>query len=818
MSSFVLSSNAGIPFFKILCLSTYIIAYGTEITTETICHLSVAYLLIDCLLLVAIISPKKLFVNPVFPTLPWKIPAVFPVKVTFKTSTKKTAKTQTKKLNYTFTVAKASVALSGDSAVAVGNTTKLTTTKKASDRAKITYTSSDETVATVAADGTVTGVKATITAKLTIGKDTATATHEVEVKNYVLSTVGQSKLTELTATVTGDTKNLKASDFTVKNETTNVVYPVSKVSVDSKDATKVTLTLFSELNDAANYDVTLDGTTKSFKASDGKVASIALDQATIPYATETEVKLVSKDVNGVVLKELKTTDADAHYTFTIDTKGNGYTNGSKLYLNKVNDTAEATIEYKTGKYDQNGKAEGNIGPNKVTITAVDQAVVNGFDVRIDKATTTKFDKAKDSKKLAVKDPTQYAAFLKIKDANGNEIKDYNKYTVESSDKATLMLGTSTLDPNKHSVNVTAVKAGTAYILIKKDNKIVGSVAVEIVAERTVATLELDSYNVTLSKQLKNTKTVTATVKDQYGDDIAANLSVECLSTDVSNLSTSAVAGNTYYTINGKKVTFNSENVAAGNYVYKISYKNSDNKEVVAKTVSVAVKDAKTTVPDAWRIEVDNNNFDLKVDKDTTADKNIAIQVVGMKDGIDVKYETIKSISVKDAKGNAVVTTTSGSAVLVKAITTVTSGSAIVADKKLATGTYSVKATITNNEGKDIELSTTFTVKDTQDKASVDVKDNTVAGATVADAVKNALTVTYGETTYSSRSDKAAADQPLVIAAVEGIKNNSGKFTSGTQTVASGEYFTITKLAVTVKVDGNVYTNMEVSVPGAITIK
>ena len=314
MSSFVLSSNAGIPFFKILCLSTYIIAYGTEITTETICHLSVAYLLIDCLLLVAIISPKKLFVNPVFPTLPWKIPAILPVKVTYKTSTKKTAKTQTKKLNYTFTVAKASVALSSDSAVEIGNTTKLTTTKK-------------------------------------------------------------------------------ASDFTVKNETTNVVYPVSKVAVDSKDATKVTLTLFSELSDGANYDVTLDETTKSFKASDGKVASIALDNATIPYATETEVKLVSKDANGVVLKELKTTDADAHYTFTNDTKGNGYTNGSKLYLNKVNDTAEATIEYKTGKYDQNGKAEGNIGPNKVTVTAVDQVAVSGFAVRIDDSGKSSFNKA-----------------------------------------------------------------------------------------------------------------------------------------------------------------------------------------------------------------------------------------------------------------------------------------------------------------------------------------------------------------------------------------------------------------------------------------
>ena len=83
---------------------------------------------------------------------------------------------------------------------------------------------------TVPSSETVKGVKAgkaTITAKLVIGKDTATATKEVEVKNYVLSTVAQNKLTELTATVTGDTKNLKASDFTVKSEATNVVYPVS---------------------------------------------------------------------------------------------------------------------------------------------------------------------------------------------------------------------------------------------------------------------------------------------------------------------------------------------------------------------------------------------------------------------------------------------------------------------------------------------------------------------------------------------------------------------------------------------------------------
>ena len=483
------------------------------------------------------------------------------VKVTYKTSTKKSAKTKTKKLTYTLKVAKVGVALSGDSAVAIGSTTKLTNTKKNSSRAKITYTSSDDSIATVAADGTVTGVKAgkaTITAKITVGKDSATTTKDVEVKNYVLSTVAQNKLTELTATVTGNTKNLKPTDFVVKNETTNVVYPVSKVSVDSKDASKVTLTLFSELKDAATYDVTLDGITKTFVASNGKVASIALDTATIPYATETEVKLVSKDANGVIVKEMKLDETDANYSFTIDPKGNGYTNGSKLYLNKIGDTAEATIEYKTGKYDQNGKPEGNIGPNKVTITAADQATVNGFAVRID-AAGKKFDKAKDTNKIA-KGETK-VAYIKITDANGKEVSDYNNYSVESSDKASLMVsGSLAADP--HCVHITAVKNGAAYLLIKKDNKIVGSVAIDIVAERTVATLELDKYSVTVSTStdLKNAIPVKATVKDQYGDDIAATLTVECLSTDVSGLSATAVNAdkkNTYFTYDGEKtVKFN----------------------------------------------------------------------------------------------------------------------------------------------------------------------------------------------------------------------------------------------------------------------
>ena len=744
------------------------------------------------------------------------------VKVTYKTSTKKNAKAKTKKLTYTMKVAKASVALSGNSAVAVGSTTKLTTTKKASSRAKITYTSSDETIATVSEDGTVKGVKAgkaTITATLTIGKDTATATHEVEVKNYVLSTVAQNKLTELTATVTGNTKNLKATDFAIKSEATNVVYPVSKVTVDSKDASKVTLTLFSELKDAATYDVTLDGITKTFVASDGKVASIGLDTATVPYATETEVKLVSKDANGVIVKEMKLDETDANYSFTIDPKGNGYTNGSKLYLNKIGDTAEATIEYKTGKYDQNGKAEGNIGPNKVTITAADQAAVNGFAVRID-ATGKKFDKAKDTNKIA-KGETK-AAYIKITDANGKEISssEYAKYSVETSDKTALMVSGS-LASDSHYVTITAVKNGAAYLLIKKDNKVVGSVAIDVVAERTVATLELDKYSVTVSKSpfLKNAIPVKATVKDQYGDDIDATLTVECLSTDVKNLKAANVTSGIYYTYDGKKtVTFN-YTADVGNYVYKISYK-KDGKEVVAKTVSVAVKTVDSSKVNGWRIDV--NNVDLKVDKDNKDAKNVVIKVIGTNDGVDAKEATINSCEVKDKDGKKVTTTTSGSAIVVKAVTTATSGSAIVATKVLPVGTYSVKATVTGTDGKDVILTTSFTVKDTQAVTSVSVEKNSVSASTVEEALQKAITVTYGDKTYGKAGN--AKNDDIIITKVTGTSNVQGAFdTTGKDkkkpaSLSKGEYFTETKATVDIEVDPGVFVVTEVSVPGAITIE
>ena len=790
---------------------------------------------VACVLLVEVILPQTLFTNPVFPTLLWKIPCVFPVKVTYKTSTKKNAKAKTKKLTYTMKVAKASVALSGDSAVAVGSTTKLTTTKKASSRAKITYTSSDETIATVSEDGTVKGVKAgkaTITAKLTIGKDTATATKEVEVKNYVLSTVAQNKLTELTATVAGDTKNLKASDFTVKSEATNVVYPVSKVTVDSKDASKVTLTLFSELKDAATYDVTLDGITKTFVASDGKVASIALDKATIPYATETEIKLVSKDANGVIIKELKYGDTDNSYNFTIDTKGNGYTTGSKLYLNKIGDTAEATIEYKTGKYDQNGKAEGNIGPNKVTITAADQSAINDFKVRIDGA-NKKFDKAKDTNKIAAGETGKYAYFM-IKDATGTEVSKYD-YTVESSDKTVLMLASNTI--SSKSVGLTPVKQGTAYILFKdKDGKIVNSVAIDVTAGREAATLELDKYSVDAStSKTVAAKTVSVKVKDQYGDEVAAsnysNVHVSYLSGPVKNETAVAFdASKKAVVVTGS--AFDASKTGA--YVYKVAY-TKDNKEIVAKTLTVNVQKPGSAV-DSYRLDLDKSSVDVKVDNDNKDSKIITAQLMGRSNGVDLNAVQSVTYTVKKSDGTVVFGKDNGKVITGAAfgvdnnygdanitgsnlnikLVDVTNGTAT---KNLGAGTYTVTATCKDTKNNDVTITSSFTVTDTQTKASAEVKHNSVEPTedTVEAALKAALVVTYGDDVYSNAKDAPEGAKTLVISKVEGKLNDGTEFKTK-DTKVKGHDFNISKLEVTVTVADGISMNVEVAVPGVITAK
>ena len=806
------------------------------------------------------ILPQTLFINPVFPILPWKIPCIFPVKVTYKTSTKKSAKTKTKKLTYTLKVAKVGVALSGDSVVAVGSTTKLTNTKKNSSRAKITYTSSNDSIATVAADGTVTGVKAgkaTITAKITVGKDSAETTKDVEVKKFILNSVTQSKLRELTVDVAGDTKALKATDFTVVNPKTNVKYPVSKIAVDSKNTTKVTLTMFADLSDAADYDVTLDGITKSFKATDGKVASISVDPLTIPYATEKEIKLVSKDANGVIVKELPYGKADSSYTFTINTNGNGYTSGSNLYLNKAGDTAVAEISYKSGKYDKDGKPVDNIAAQKVTITAVDQSAVSEFAVKIDKAGKS-FDKAKDSNKIAVEDTTRTTAYFKIKDADGKEVSDsvYNKYTVESSDKSVLMLdsNTITVDSNKtRSVVLKGVKVGTAYLLFKdRDNKIVGSVAIDVVAKREVASITLDKNYLTISNTANTTRTVKATLKDQYGDDWT--LGTDYIQPEYKDSSNGEKLASISAT--GNKVTVNVASAKIGTYNYYIQYW-KDGKNPVSQVLTIVVSEptdkADVSKIDSYRVSFDNETVDTTVKEgnldQTTDSATVNAELIGVAGGVDKTVvsdsQVIYTVKKSDGsvifgyegneaapttgtvKTNAAIqvdTNTVGSSTDLAGVTgnklkiSVVSTSAIgYKAKNLGAGSYTV---IARYNGK--VYTSNFVISDNQGKASVtftpEYTSSNVLQFGSSATVKQALEKAIQEVDYNGYKINSASLASNIVKVEGTINNVPGKVNVDitNDTIARQNNFTVTKLVVKVKVpDTNVYTDVEVDLPNTV---
>ena len=807
--------------------------------------MSLASLLyVDYVLLVAIILHQLLFTNPVFPTLPRKIPSIFPVKVTYKTSTKKSAKAKTKKLTYTLKVAKASVALSGDSAVAVGSTTKLTTTKKASSRAKITYTSSDDTIATVSEDGTVKGVKAgkaTITAKLTIGKDTATATQEVEVKKYVLKSVAQTKADTFETSITGATKDIKTTDITVKNTENNVIVPVKSVSVDSKDATKVTFTTFAGLTDGKTYDVTLDGTTKQVVVSDGKVASVTVNKLTVPVATETEIKLVSKDANGVVLDESAYGSQDASkYDFSLTTN-NGYVNGSKLYLNKIGDTATAEVTYKSGKYGTDGKPEGNITSGKLTITAVDQTAVNNFNVKVSELTAKKFDKIDANAQLAVDDATVKYAYFQIKDADGNEISNYYDYTVESSDKSVLMLGDTTLDSDKKVV-VTPVKAGTAYILIKKDDKIVSSVAITVVAKREVATMDVDKTSATLSNSaaLQQDVTVTASFKDQYAKDIkvaSSSLKVTCLSTTAKNVKASDITDSgdgVFFDIdsatasNKIKVNFyawdRTVTIPEGTYQYKIAYM-KDGKEVCARVVTITIQQPKNPSQgtESFALDVNKTEVDNLVDDDhnTASDYVITASVNQMINGVanqtlaantvlkDTTTE-VKSITYKledkdgkDVSANTGCDITMGyNTMTVKTV----SFSGITAEKNFGAGTYKITATVKTGKiaGTDSTkwvtktFTTTFTIKDTQPAGDMSLEKDSIDRVSDSEAlVKAAVKLVYGDHTYG------VDDENMSIVSVEGITNTGAKLDKD-HTAISSSVKSVTIKKITFTVDSGAY--------------
>ena len=750
------------------------------------------------MLLVEVILPQTLFINPVFPTVPRKIPCIFPVKVTYKTSTKKKAKTQTKKLTYTMKVAKASVALSGDSAVAVGSTTKLTTTKKASSRAKITYTSSDETIATVSEDGTVKGVKAgkaTITATLTIGKDTATATQEVEVKKAILKSADQTEYNKIEAVIVGDTKDIKPADVKITNTATKATVAVKSISAKKGVENTYVIETFTGMTDAKEYSVEYAESTATFTATDNTVAKVALTKTEVPAGVKTPVQAVTKDAKGVVLGYFDLTNANSSkgQVTTALTITKGYVQGTDVYLPTVGDTMVAKITYHTGTFGTDGTETGKI-EDTATITAVDPSTINyNYAVTIGKAPSWKASSFKAN--TAIKVGNQENAYFRITDENGNDVSDYTVYSVETADPTKLVVDATTLSSTgvgSNAVTINGVSAGDTYILVKKDGKVVFSLPVQVQGKASATSVDLNKTSVTVMDQSDVVVSIEAKLKDQYGSDMAiksatvTNLAKPNENAKANFLTASVNDKKAVIAVTGSAFTTNCPTYY-GTYTYKVTLKDTDNKEINRTFTVNFVKKSDTQ---AYQLSLPTE-VNTTVGTDTAAkDILVSVSVDKMGNGAPIgTYSGDVEYTVKDSNGKDIdskyIDKNGASAIDIKAVScsAITGGNGF--QKNLVAGTYYVTAKFTVNKNT-VSVSGSFTIKDEQDtSATINVKKNDLNGMPVADALANTQ---YAELTYDGL-----------------IQNISGRIIKVNSTPAGNTVY-VTSIEVFVKMTGTTSTN------------
>ena len=720
------------------------------------------------------------------------------VKVTYKTSTKKSAKTKTKKLTYTMKVAKASVALSGDSAVAVGSTTKLTTTKKASSRAKITYTSSDETIATVSEDGTVKGVKAgkaTITAKLVIGKDTATATQEVEVKKAILKSADQTEYNKIEAVIVGDTKDIKPADVKITNTATKATVAVKSISAKKGVENTYVIETFTGMTDAKEYSVEYAESTATFTATDNTVAKVALTKTEVPAGVKTPVQAVTKDAKGVVLGYFDLTNANSSkgQVTTALTITKGYVQGTDVYLPTVGDTMVAKITYHTGTFGTDGTETGKI-EDTATITAVDPSTINyNYAVTIGKAPSWKASSFKAN--TAIKVGNQENAYFRITDENGNDVSDYTVYSVETADPTKLVVDATTLSSTgvgSNAVTINGVSAGDTYILVKKDGKVVFSLPVQVQGKASATSVDLNKTSVTVMDQSDVVVSIEAKLKDQYGSDMAiksatvTNLAKPNENAKANFLTASVNDKKAVIAVTGSAFTTNCPTYY-GTYTYKVTLKDTDNKEINRTFTVNFVKKSDTQ---AYQLSLPTE-VNTTVGTDTAAkDILVSVSVDKMGNGAPIgTYSGDVEYTVKDSNGKDIdskyIDKNGASAIDIKAVScsAITGGNGF--QKNLVAGTYYVTAKFTVNKNT-VSVSGSFTIKDEQDtSATINVKKNDLNGMPVADALANTQ---YAELTYDGL-----------------IQNISGRIIKVNSTPAGNTVY-VTSIEVFVKMTGTTSTN------------
>ena len=658
------------------------------------------------------------------------------VKVTAKKNGKKVSKTLASNItvkDYKVRLEDATGATVSGTTIAVVGTPVQFTAKTAPAKAAVTYTSSDSAIATVDTTGKVTPVKVgkvTITA----ATDKASTTAEVEVKNYVLKSVAQTKANTLETVVLGKTSDIKPADIKITNTANNNAIAVKSVSVDKADATKVTVETFADMKDAAKYNVELDGTVQTFTATDGVVSDVNVTPVTIAANTKgTEIKGQTVDKNNIIIDEFKASEASGKNAELNLSTTQGYVDGDKLVLPTVGNKGTAEVKYHTYKFDTNGNEVGAY-TKKVDITAVAENAITttGFNMTFaDKAPN--WDKDKTTNQLAI--GSSKNAYFKFVGSDGKEISNYSDYSVVSSDDSILLLPKTTLINSTTPVSVKGIKEGAAYInVLDKDGKVVKSLAVSVTASSKLTNVTLGNTAITISKTASVDNKVSVKAVDQYNNDIttASKIILSGATSDADKAISATRDGNDV------KVVATAAAEAGKTYTVKVEVKNGDVTINRYFTVKVVKTNDDVTKASDLRLEVSgvkDGKVDMAVADDADAEKaakNVTVRVAAYDAGAKIGYVDNATYEINNDKQSVVTTSTTGASISV-----VSCGAATVSKNLDAGKTY----TVTVKTAKKT-FTTTFSVVDTQASASVNITKKTTTKTNAADILAETCEVTY----------------------------------------------------------------------------
>ena len=281
--------------------------------------------------------------------------ATVTVKMTYpQTAAQKKAKKKTvKTFKCAVTVKDPSIIALEAAEVIEGSTVSVKATAVPAN-AKITYESDNTNVATVDADGIVTGVKAG-TAIITSTALNKTAKTVITVKSAAaqLATVKQTASNEFVANFTADaSKTITKDDFRVVAADNSAELPVKSVAY-SADGLSATVTLLNNFVDATAYKISCKDVTLDFTATVGAVDHIAITTSSAEQNVATPIKFALYDKNNIDI----TSSVSIDTTCFVNVNGNYSTaeinkaSTAKITMANVGDTVDVTVTYSSNAKD-----------------------------------------------------------------------------------------------------------------------------------------------------------------------------------------------------------------------------------------------------------------------------------------------------------------------------------------------------------------------------------------------------------------------------------------------------------------------------------